>query len=146
MHVNLICRVERYDPKTGVGDLAPLFNDDKGNPLPKIINARALRMRLRLYKDITLEGGTINHSPITSGETSHSVTGGNLVVKYDDTDHMHNVQEVELWPHYSPGDIVFAAVPDYDLSDAITGRQGNGDSKEPHELTSAVILGLVGGV
>lgn len=142
IHANLICRVERYDQETGIGDLEPLFLDDEGNPLPKIVNARAVRVRLKLPKRLALEDGTIYHTPINTGATSHEVTGGHIVVEYDEED---ETQEVELWPHYKPGDIVFAAVPDRDLTDAVAGRKGNGDGGEAHELTAAIILGLVGG-
>lgn len=141
IHANIICRVERYDPQTGNGELEPLFLDEGGNPLPKIVNARAVRHRLKLPAHLTLKGGTVNHSSIPDGGTSHTVNGGNLVVEYDET----ATQDVEVFPHYQRGDIVLAVIPDWDMSDAIAGRKGNGGAREAHELTSAIIVGLVGG-
>src|SRR5690606_13267197 len=101
IHANVICRIEKYDPQTGIGDLEPLFLDDEGNPLPKISNARAQRQRLRLPKELILEGGAVNHSPIRDGGTSHTITGGNMTFSYDDSD----IQEIVIYPHYERGDI-----------------------------------------
>ena len=140
IHANLICRVERYDQETGIGDLEPLFLDDEGNPLPKIVNARATRLRLKLPKRLMLESGSVNHSPIPDGGTSHTISDGNLAISYDSS----QTEDVLIYPHYQQGDIVLALVPDFDFSDAIQGRKGNGDSKEAHELTAAIIVGLVG--
>lgn len=141
IHANLICRVERYDPETGIGDLEPLFLDEKGNELPKIVNARAIRHRFKLPARFALESGVVNHSPILDGGTSHTVNDGNLAVEYDEAE----TQDVMIYPHYQHGDIVLAVVPDWDMSDAIADRKGNGGAREAHELTSAIIIGLVGG-
>ena len=96
MHTNIICRVDKYDQNKGVGDLEPLFLDDEGNPLPMIVNARAVK-------------SSRNASP----------------------------------PSYERGDIVLVCVLERDLSDAVRGRKGNGDSTEPFSLSSAVIVGVI---
>ncbi|SDI16230.1 hypothetical protein SAMN05192534_12376 [Alteribacillus persepolensis] len=140
IHTNIICRVESYDTETGIGDLAPLFTDEDGQPFSKIINARAQRQRLKLPKTFTLEGGSVNHSPIPHNGTSHTINSGDMTISYDDAE----TQNIEIFPHYETGDIVLAAIPEFNFSDAIKGKTGNGGVKEPHNLTSAIITGLVG--
>ncbi|NGP45961.1 hypothetical protein G4V62_13765 [Bacillaceae bacterium SIJ1] len=140
IHTSVICKIEKYEESTGIADLEPLFLDENGSPLPKVINARAQRQRFKMPKKIVLEGGSVNHSPIPDMGTSHTINNGDITVSYEDS----QTEDVILFPFYEKGDIVLVSIPDYDLSDAIKGRKGNGDSKEPHGLTSAIITGLVG--
>lgn len=49
----------------------------------------------------------------------------------------------EYVPVYEKGDIVAVAIMERDFSDAVTGRLGNGGSSAKHELTSAVVIGVV---
>jgi len=141
MHTNMICKVERYDNTTGIGDLEPLFLDDAGNGLPLIVNARAIRHRLKLPKRLILESGSVNHSHIPNNGTSHTINSGENIVEYEEEG---VTQDVVIYPDYKKGDIVMACIMEREFSDAIKGRKGNGDSKEPFGLYSAVIVGLAG--
>ncbi|MDQ0299631.1 hypothetical protein J2S78_002051 [Salibacterium salarium] len=141
IHTNMICKVERYDTETGIGDIVPLFTDEDGEQLPMIVNARAQRQRLKLPKERTLESGNVEHSPIPDGGTSHTIDSGSETVSYDPDG---DTQDVLLIPSYKKGDIVMACITERDFADAIKGRKGNGDSREPHDSMSAIITGLVG--
>ncbi|MGY4689353.1 hypothetical protein [Salibacterium sp. K-3] len=141
IHTNMLCKIVEYDAETGIGALEPLFTDEDGNPLPKIINARAQRQRLKLPKGLTLESGSVQHSAIPDGGTSHTINSGNETVAYDAEG---ETQDVLLIPSYKKGDIVLACITERDFADAIKGKKGNGDSREPHDAMSAIITGLVG--
>src|SRR5690625_3600124 len=138
VHTNIIARIERYED--GMADLEPLFLDDDGQPYSKIVNARAVSQRFLMPKNMTLEGGNVNHSAIPENGTSHTINSGNIVIS-------RNVgggkEEIELFPHYEKGDIVLVAIIERDFSDAVDGRIGNGGSDAKYELTSAVIIGKV---
>lgn len=46
-------------------------------------------------------------------------------------------------PEYSSGDIVAVAITQRSFDDAIRGRKGNGNSTSHHDITDAIILGVV---
>lgn len=46
-------------------------------------------------------------------------------------------------PTYDKGDIVAIGIVQRDFTDAIQGRKGNGGSTATHDLSSAIILGVV---
>lgn len=137
VHTNIIARVERY--ADGIADLAPLFLDDDKQPYEKIVNARVLSHRFLLPKHFILEGGSVSHSPIPDLGTSHTISSGALTISRS----AEPTEEFEVYPHYKKGDIVTVAIIERDFSDAVTGKLGNGGSVAKHELTSAIVTGLV---